>query len=54
MERNKKEIDAAEEYGRQHAASWPEHNLIVDAFLAGIDWLREHWRKGPDKEYYGF
>ena len=49
-ERNHDEIDAAVEYGREHATLGLDYNQVYDAFLAGIDWLRERWTSKPDKE----
>ena len=54
MKRNQEEIDAAVEYGKEHATLGLDYNQVYDAFLAGIDWLRERWTKKPDVEYYGF
>lgn len=51
--RPQEEIDAAVEYGREHATLGLDYNQVYDAFLAGIDWLKERRRSTPDKEYYG-
>ena len=51
--RRQEEIDAAVEYGREHATLGLDYNQVYDAFLAGIDWLRSQLTKKPDREYYG-
>lgn len=51
--RAQEEIDAAYEYSIRHAMVGVDYNQVCDAFLAGIDWLKERWTKTPDKEYYG-
>ena len=52
-ERYQEEIDAAVDYGKEHATLGLDYNQVYDAFLAGIDWLKAKWRSKPDKEYYG-
>ena len=52
--RDQEEIDAAVEYGKNHATLGLDYNQVYDAFLAGIDWLKKRWRSKPEKEYYGF
>jgi hypothetical protein len=54
MKRDQEEIDAAIKYGKEHATTGLEYNQAYDAFLAGIDWLKNNWNKKPEKEYYGF
>ena len=51
--RDQEEIDAAVEYGKKNATIGLDYDQVYDAFLAGIDWLRDKWTKKPDKEYYG-
>lgn len=54
MERNQQEIDAAVEYGNEHAAQGLDYNQVYDAFLAGVDWQKKQPPVKPTKEYYGF
>ena len=51
--RDQAEIDAAVDYGKEHATLGLDYNQVYDAFLAGIDWLREKRTKKPEREYYG-
>ena len=48
------EIDAAVEYGKEHADLGLDYNQVYDAFLAGIKWQKKRPPIKPDKEYYGF
>lgn len=52
-DRDQAEIDAAVDYGKEHATLGLDYNQVYDAFLAGIDWLKERWRSKPEVEYYG-
>jgi len=54
MERSKKELDAALEYGKEHGTAGVDYDQIYDAFLAGIDWHKNQATTKPDREYYGF
>jgi len=53
MERDKREIDAAVEYATLNVTPGHDYNQVYDAFLAGIEWLKNNWNKKPEKEYYG-
>lgn len=48
------EVDAAVEYGKQHATLGQDYNQVFDAFLAGIEWQKKRPAVKPEKEYYGF
>jgi hypothetical protein len=50
--RQQEEIDAAVEYGKEHATLGLDYNQVYDAFLAGIDWQKNRYFP-PEKEYYG-
>ena len=52
MDRDQTEIDAAVEYGKEHATLGLDYNQVYDAFLAGIDWQKGRYKE-PEEEYYG-
>lgn len=59
MEQNQEVINAADEYARSKATlglgdNQVDYKQVYDAFLAGVEWLRERWTRKPDVEYYGF
>lgn len=53
-QRDQQEIDAAEKYAdRWETKPSVQYDMLRNAFLAGIEWLREKRAKKPDIEYYG-
>lgn len=50
-QRDFEEIEAAVKYAKECGTS--DLTRVHDAFLAGIDWLREKRAKKPEREYYG-